>query len=355
MSITATLAGMILLGQTPPETKVYRNENFGLEFSYPASWIYRKERLYEVIEIPLASGGTAEVQVFSTYFRQSAEQWQAVQADVAETLGRTIDRQWQEVILGAPLLLTRMFFVRSGEKMSTQVGLLYSATPEKLNYRLTVAADKAEEAETAWRNALGSLRTVSGDLPGVEDPSRPGPIDNPTRGSEGDVFTDKRLKFPTIKTRRDEKFVEVEAQGSAARLKLPREWSVTADGESYLLQREDGLKGTLKLTLNLGSTDDAKAAVVQGAANTLGEFTKVGVREDWAPKFTDGGAVLNGVVRKGTKGEGEGTQHVVLFASGSRALYFWVAEYRAESFDDLKADMKHLERVFDYLLVEARQ
>src|SRR5690606_2842666 len=153
-----------------------------------------------------------------------------------ETLGRTIDRQWQEVILGVPLLLTRMFFVRSGEKMSTQVGLLYSATPEKLNYRLTVNAEKAEEAEAAWRGALSNLRTLGGSLPGVENPDIVPPTEvDPPSVEEGYVLTPEKPKFPTVKTRRDEKLIDVQAQGADLSLKLPREWNATPTEGGYTL------------------------------------------------------------------------------------------------------------------------
>lgn len=351
MIITATVASMILMGQTPPQPKVYQNERFMLQFQYPQNWTLRKERLYDVMEFPLESGGTAEVQIFPTYYRQTPDQWQAVQADVAETLGRTIDRQWQEVILGVPLLLTRMYFVRGGDKMSTLVGLLYTDTPEKLNYRLTANAEKAEEAEAAWRQTLSSLRTLDGQTPGVENPANvpPDEVDPP----RPNVLTDKTPKFPVIKNRRDEKRVNVSVQGSEVPLKLPREWSVVTDGEVNRVVREDGLKGTATIRFNLGSTEDAKGAVIEGANTTLSEFTTVNVRDDWTTKFTDGGAILNGVMRKGLKGENE--EHVVLFASGARGLYYWVVEYRAASHKDAEDDMKHLKRLFDYLLVDAPQ
>ena len=45
------------------------------------------------------------------------------------------------------------------------VGLLYVAREQKMTFRLTSSIGAADDAEKSWRNALITLRTVSGNLP----------------------------------------------------------------------------------------------------------------------------------------------------------------------------------------------
>lgn len=151
--------------------KVYRDRDLQMEFKVPKSWKVRKERYWTVVQFESAAKRPIRVQFLPTQFRDTAEVWQQLQIDVAKNRRDTVVRQWDEEILGVPLLLTKLVQNSNEGQVAVWSGLIYSRTIDKLNFRVTSHIDDANEAESKWRNALLSIRLLASGSVKPEDPN----------------------------------------------------------------------------------------------------------------------------------------------------------------------------------------
>lgn len=323
MMAAASLIFFTTVGQS---AQTFQDKETGLAFSYPSTWEYRKERLYSVFQIPLAEGRKANVQVLNVSFRQEQAAWQTAQADVAKTMNRTVERQWDEVILGVPLLLTQLSFKEGDASMSSLVGLLYSRSGSKLSFRLTSQAEGYTEAEGLWRNSLNSLRTLSGDLPTTEDPNKP-PTTQPIRQPNEPRVTN--IPTPKVKPPKLPKGVRqepMEVLGQKLQITLPRQWTLVKKESSYVLTRE-GWNGEVLLDFGAGGLLEMRKAVINMSNDKGASFASIAFRSEKGPDLNAAGASIFQIERRGKlKGEGEtaGPEEMHLTTGGHAGLYYWV-------------------------------
>ncbi|HRI43658.1 MAG TPA: hypothetical protein PLL78_01475 [Fimbriimonadaceae bacterium] len=319
------------------QSKMFNSPELDLSFQHPANWkVIPGKKGDTKLEIPLAGGGKATLEIFSVAFREPAERWQEYQLMANQNLKRTVDRQWQEEVLGSPLLMTRIFYTVKAEPMATLVGLMYRSHPKKLNFRLTASSSVYEEAERSWREALQSLRTMSGSMPEAENPDRivdtpivPPKVEKPkpqvTFSAKGP--TPSKLYRGPVK-------VSARAAGKDILLLLPDGWRADPDGDAFILTRK-GFNGVVRMEV-AGTLDSppAQRALLASAAKTLGEFAQVTMRDESRPVTTKAGALLQIVRREGRSMDGG---LVILHASGASGDYYWLLTYRAN-------DPKHFRR-----------
>ncbi|MBX7134903.1 MAG: hypothetical protein K1X67_19730 [Fimbriimonadaceae bacterium] len=323
-----SMIALLLAAASQPQAKTYSNTELDLSFQHPANWkVQTGKKGDSKIEIPLAGGGTATLELFAVSFREPAERWQEYQLMANQNLKRTIDRQWQEEILGSPLLMTRIFYTAKQQPMSTLVGLMYRAHPKKLNFRLTSQSSVYEEAEKTFRDALQSLRTVTGQMPEAENPDRivetpvvvpkvdkPKPVTVLSAKDPGPGRLYKgRVKVPT------------KAAGRDVLLLLPDGWTATPESNKFILSRK-GLNGTVKLEVaGVLDSPSAERALLAESAKALAEFAAVTLRDEPPTVTTKAGARLQSIRREGrTSAE----TLVVVNAAGASGDYYWILEYR---------------------------
>ncbi|MCW5937950.1 MAG: hypothetical protein KIT11_11665 [Fimbriimonadaceae bacterium] len=323
----ALIAAVLLSAQEAPQKQVYSDPKLGLSLEMPADWTMRKERVGTTIEIPLANNGKATAQIYNAVFRQTAEEWQSVQKEVSEAMGRTVENQWQEEFLGVPMLFTRLRYAEEGARVSTLVGLLYSRTPEKFQFRMTAPVEQAPEAEQKWRDALLTLRTISGQLPEGEDPSQPVIAPQPKKNTI--------VLKPADAGKGDGYVGPVRARVGEASdpydIFLPEGWQLASDGTLT----HPSLRGRIMLTARGGTAIEALRALTADASGSLKEYDQVRLRKDAAPKYNRAGAEVATVWRYGTK---DGAPLNVLHAIGFNDLAFWLLTYRSVDDATLKAD-----------------
>jgi hypothetical protein len=333
MVLAPLLLGLALAQD--PETATYTDRSLGLAFQHPKPWTVRKEQFYTVFEWPIGEGRTANAQVFSAVYRQSAETWQAIQAEVNKAMNRTVDRQWQEEILGVPLLLTRISYTEEGKSLVTVVGLVYSATPQKMQYRLTAPAEGADQAIADWSTVMLSLRTTGGNLPSAEDPSKPPPPPpeevKPVTVLKPDGTPVGNLRGPVTAT----------FEGST--VYLPEGWKLEEGGALV----HGSLRGGLTLRVTVGSDADARKALGTASATSLPSFRQVTLRRDRIESANRAGALVSGVLRIGEASGAQAIGHWV----GSCAGKFWSVEYVARERSDADADRRLLDGLLDILYV----
>lgn len=337
--MTLTTLLLVMAVQSVQDKAVYKDNHLGLQFEHPKSWKVRRDRYSAVFEFTVDGGQTATVQLFSAKYKDTADTYQLIQAEINKSMKRTIDRQWQEEFLGVPMLLTKISYVEGGKPMSTLTGLLYTSYEEKMNFRLTVPAEGAEKAEAAWHDVLLTLRTISGELPDPENPDKPAVKPEPPKSST--VLTPKTVNNKTV---RGSVETEFSAGDTKFKLYLPEGWTI-----SGTTLKAPGITGTLELNVAVGLPEEAGKQLVQAAAGTLSEFQSVSIREDPKPLAAKSGAVVGEVVRIGTsKDHPLVIGHIV----GSCEAVYWIVTYRNADVGSYKKDKKELTNLMQLFFAE---
>lgn len=333
------------------QTATFEVARPALSFTHPASWTVEKDRFRTRILLPLADNTTGVAEIFESNFRQDADNWQNTQVSINNAMFREVERQWTEEILGVPLLMTRIAYTENREAKKTLVGLLFTATDQKFHFRLTAPAAVYDQAENAWREAMLTLRTKSGELPMAEYAHRP-PEEAEPKPEEPKPRAERPRRILTMTAkplapgefRKAAEREVAEFEGKPAALYLPRGWDL--EGTSLM---HKGFQGTLTVGAISGSPDDAAAWLAERARTSLPEFAAVDLREEPMPQVVRSGAILLSVQRKGRSSEGELTLLHAVGAFGDRT---WTLEYRAKSQKDAKRDEARLRDLMNLLGVE---
>lgn len=336
--MTCALA-LLAVGQAK-DLRTYKDDSLGLEFSYPKTWDVRKERLFSVIEFKTKAGDPVKIQLIDTAYRSDAKKWQQLQVEINEVSKRQVLKQWEEELLGVPLLLTRVSEVVGGETKVTLIGLLYSRTVEKLNFRVSSSSGAADQAEADWRQALLTLRTISGAIPKPEAPgtSVEFPTAPPQKPKKEDIWAPKSKALPKVAKAPNRQRVE------GWDFYMPEGWKVTGETATH-----DGLKGKIALRAAAGNANQARAGWLRTGGLSLQDFTKVDSRED-QPAYPNGAGF--GVLVGRRWGSSANGPLIAVYAIGWNDDKFWTLDYRATSKADYEADKALVQDLIDHMSVE---
>ncbi|MCH7902976.1 MAG: hypothetical protein IH944_00240 [Armatimonadetes bacterium] len=348
MTLVATLIGIASLAGMQ-ETVEYRDKDLDIILRHPKEWRVDRKRLFTQFRIPLSDGTTGIVELYAVEFRQSASDWQAMQKKVQEDIGRIVERQWQEEILGVPLLLTRIRSSTPNGDQITIAGLLYSATAKKMNFRVIAPVESADEADQAWRSLLLTLRTISGKLPLPEDPTKPLPSEG--SGSDTTVSTYSATTGPPKVPVRGEQVLTVDALETKITLWLPRDWSVGQDGDRRWIEI-DGLKGKIELEFQAGGRAQALTRVRRATINDLKRFKIVRLRDEPKGAYKPSGAYVVSSLRIGETDSGELCLWTIVGA-GSTVIY--KLRYESTSLADYKDDRKVIEKLIRVMYADVEK
>lgn len=360
--LTATVA-WLLAG--PPAQKIFIDQASGFQFIHPAAWKVKQTKLKTVFEIPVGKDTKAgRMEVLSTAFHEPSENWNTYQREAVDIGKRRMDRQWQEEILGVPLLLTQSTGAAKAGEETSLTGLLYSMTDQKMFFRLTSSAALFPEVEKQWREAILSLRTTNGELPKPENPDRPkpvktkgkkpdpgktisAPVDNkPPKPTKIDVI--KPLWESNLKGARPDVIIETAAGGASVILGLPSGWEAKAEGEKFLLSHPK-VKGKIVLeVLALLDSPDPMGKLEAAANGDIANFDKVTKRVDSKPVRSQGGLKLTSIVRMGLIGQ---DQAFATYAIGETQNYYWLGTYYAKGDAVNKAEATEMDRLWQRLVV----
>jgi len=349
----APVLGLVLaLGSA--QGKTYRNEEVGLAFTYPEDWTVQENKRLGETRLTMGQAGAATasyVLIYASATRDSIEQWQLIQETVAKQLRLTMEKQWQEELLGVPLLLSRTRMVQGAEPTTMLTGLLYTRTSRKFHFRLVAPSHAFDAAERKWRDVLLTLQTISGELPKAEDPTVAKPEDPTKRPAPEKPPTITRLtsEKPAIKPRRAEKALPVTAAGRTVMLYYPEGWEVTSS-EGKLRATTAGLRGVVELEV-LSTLDGPKAerALLRASGESLAAFRSVTSRHDHA-LLNRAGAQCAYVVRIGVSNTG--AKYVTLEATGASGDFYWLLRYRADPGENFDSDRARILDVISRMSVE---
>ena len=327
-ALTLVLAGHSGLAQGPTDKDYFTVLGTGFAFVRPASWKVQNLKREQRVTIPTpAAHGPAIMHFYTVDWRYSTSDWQDTQVQVASELKRSVDRRWEEEILGIPLVLTKTSGVDAkGVPDVVLTGMFYSASKNKMLFRLTCPAEDFDVANKAWHDAFQTLRTTDGSKPSADDPSKKltpdelapkpsGPLPVTQLGGAGQMK--KPVKGAVI--------VPGKAGGKNALIHLPSGWSAVAQKDGGWLVTGKTLTG--QLTMSLASTldsDPVSTALLKLSGASLSDFTQVKDRTDIDDQPNKAGGHVSAVFRSGTTAHGQLTSFEAAVTTGDLyVLFHW--------------------------------
>lgn len=366
MKLLALLLALLHLpGQTQdpqqpadPNTLQYQNLTLGMKFSYPKAWELTTNKKEETrILIPLENtSDRAVVEVYSVSFRSEPEIWQLSEAAFAKTMKRKVERQWEEEILGVPLLLTKVDFADKGSQKVSETGLVYSLGFHKLMYRITATPDLFDKADYEWRKVLQSLRTWTGEMPQKEDGSKIERKDPIPSGAKTDEVPHPTIPHeinakPAVKPVKSPPAATLET-GDSKKVVLcaPTSWKAETNKDGSVTLHSSGVSGPITVTVfPVAGSDPAPIALLKASASSLDSFAKVTSRDESLPRNNLAGASVAAIWRSGAASKGD------LFtceASCQSGDFYFLLTYRTDNAAHWKEDRHEIAELLDHMSLE---
>lgn len=319
----------LALSPAAQQTRTYANYEFGLSFEYPASWQMASKKGDVKMTIPLQGGMAATLEIYSVIFNADTEIWRNVQKNIVLQMKRQLLEQQEEQILGVPLLTTRSRYDEKGLPTVTLSGLIYSATPRKMLFRLTAPESVFPEAETQWRTVLQSLRTTTGKALATEDPNRKiDPKEFKTAPAKPVPVTRiEGAKKKEGEIHKGEVAVPLKVANRAVVLRLPEGWQGEVSGDAEVSVKHGDLEEPILVRLYYALDSEPPARTLfRASSKSLDLFTEVKKREELAPTKNRAGATVQSVWRWGKSATGDLS---TCEAAGLLGDFYWLFAYKA--------------------------
>lgn len=293
--------------QDKPDVALFQDTQLGMTFQYPKSWKIEQRKHDWRLAIPMANEAEATLEIFRAGWVGSIEEWELTQRNMNATLRSETLRQWQEMILGVPFLLTKSRPISQEDAKLVLQGLIYSKGQNKMLFRLTAPEALFDDAEFVVRKALESIRTLDGKLPQAEDPAAvPLP---PERGAKNKPpAPPKVIELGATGGREVEKAPEKHAAKVAGRdvaFHFPSGWKLEALESGELRLTSENAPGFV--SVRLASTLDSISpprALLRASIESLKEFVDSSLREETVPKANKAGQRAARVWRTGKGASG---------------------------------------------------
>jgi hypothetical protein len=349
---------------TPPQPEAdsatYQNLLLGLKFNYPKVWELTPNKKGEArILIPIENtSDRAVVEVFPVNFRSEPNIWQLTQVGSNKAMKRKVERQWEEEILGVPLLLTKVNYSDKGSQKTSETGLIYSFGFNKMMYRVTASPEEFDKADYAWRNVLQSLRMLDDSLPKIEDPSvkieRKDPKATPPL-KPGDDIPHPNIIHP-LHAPAKVKLVKAPVAGKLTigtanlEIHLPADWKLQSDKDGVYTLTNAGLSGPATLKVySVAAFVPPAIAIATASGESLKDFTKVTSREEQLPKANRAGAAISAIWRAGTGAKGQ------IFSAEATAQtgdFYLLLTFRSTNESRWSSDRRLIESLLEQASVE---
>jgi hypothetical protein len=307
--VTAFIAAAVLFTPSKQATQVYTDVQLGLSFTRPSTWTVDKPAKKPKkgddsahFHIPLSdSSETAELIIFRTQFSGSAETWQQIQLDVNKNLKREVERQWQQDVLGVPLLLTRIHYTEDGVSRTTLTGLLYNDNANKLQFRLTGPSPDFDKAQYEFTQTLQTLRTTDNTLPKEQVPGQTAKPEQ-VRGLKSAIFKEKTPLKPEVPPIS----VPLVVSTKNVLLRIPTGWTAEGINGTSLTLHSSAFpsSASVRLATTLDS-DPPATAFIKISEEELNEYGTVELREDTSLNPNLAGAQILACWRKGSNTKGK--------------------------------------------------
>jgi hypothetical protein len=347
----ALLAALLLL-PAQQETSVFTEPYAGLQFTHPATWkVTKKEKDRTFLAIPVqGSTESAELVVIRDTFHADKDLFQTIQLRINEQLKREVVRQWEQEILGVPMLFTRINYTQDGIAKSTLTGLLNTRTPLKMLLRLTARQADYDNVAYELNQALETLRTVDGKPALPDDPSikLEAPPKKPTPPPLPPKLIDDGSKTPNVV--KPTQSQEITVSTRKVNLLYPEGWTVVeTSGTKVVLKHPDLLAPVVLEIFSTLDSDSPQKAVFKASSKTLNEYLQVSSREDKAGAPNKAGAGITSVWRTGKTQEGEMATYE---GAGLVSPFYFLLTYKQTDMAAYRNERKLIDSLVDLLTIE---
>lgn len=279
------LSTSLICASVAQETATFTSAELGLAFDHPSNWIVVKKKNSTLITIPVEGHPeAARLEIFGVAWKDEIPKWELIEQTNNKQLKREIVKQWQEEILGVPLLLTKVAYEADGSRRTSISGLMFSAATSKLKFLLTAQEDAFEGAEYAFRQAMQTLRTTEGKMPVREDPTTPAKPEE--YGKVRPAKPPKVTKIGIEKSaeaapKKGELSLALTVASKPAVLRYGAGWTAETQTDGSILFRHPALAEAVKVaTFSTLDSDRPEVALQKAAGTALSEFAKVDRREE---------------------------------------------------------------------------
>jgi hypothetical protein len=303
--------------QTPadPNLTQYQNLRVLMKFTHPKTWVVTTNKKGESrFLVPIeGTSDKAVIEIMPVLFSSEKDVWQLSQVGINKTMKREVERQWEEEILGVPILLTKVNYNDKGTLRTSVTGLVYSLGFNKMMYRIVASPSEFDKVDYAWRQVLLSLRTMYGEMPKVEDGSKPSVPDPnaPARGFPPDEILHPQIphevnKPVATKPVKAPLATTVEVGGQKLAIHAPTDWKIEMGKDGAFVLRNPAIGSVINGTLfaNVGS-DPPPIALFKMSAADLNDFAKVTQRTESLPKPNKAGTPVAQIWRTGKSASGD--------------------------------------------------
>ncbi len=377
MATTLALTLVLLAGtQTPnpppAETTTFTDAALGLSFAHPTTWTTvatpvpppapkGKGNRFKLpggkkdpkpsgppegmvtFAIPGPAGSApAELTIVRASFSDAPEKWQQIQADANRNLKRDVEQQWQQEILGVPLLLTRIGYVQEGTPTTAVTGLLYNAAPYKLLFRLTGPTTGFDSAQYQFTQAMETLRTTTDTLPTTQEPGKP---IAPPPAAPGPDAKHPLLTKTKAAPQQAPLALPVTVGGRKMLLRVPEGWTLAAEGADGASLHHAGIREAVSVKLYASATSPRPTEALSAASNkTLEEFKTVELREDTPGTPNRAGNPVLAIWRRGATAKGP---YAALDAVAVAGDYYLLFAFKPMPGDSLKEERRVVQTMLD--------
>ncbi|HEY0867478.1 MAG TPA: hypothetical protein VGE01_08870 [Fimbriimonas sp.] len=304
----ALLAFLVAASQ---DTAVFKDDQLRLAFTHPGTWtVSKRQKDMTTYSLPIENTtDRATLEIARASFRSEPEVWQKVQEHANKQLQREVVRQWQQEILGVPMLLTLIRYSEKGVSMNTLTGLLYTRTPLKMLFRLTGPESDFEKVEFEFQNTIQTLRSFEEGGLEPEDPSKPA-VTAPKVVEKIDIRPPKKVTFESTASKPQvivgPVVVDLTVSTRKMQARLPKGWTFEEVKENGFLARHPDLAAPVAVDVySVLDSDPPKNALFKKSSASLGDFKVVAKRQDVIDKPTNGQMTANAVWRTGETAAGK--------------------------------------------------
>jgi hypothetical protein len=334
------LSGLLIL--QPAATKTYQSKPHNLQLDIPAAWKVQPTRNGTNL-IVSGTKSPARVELYVTNYQGTSDDWQNLRKQVNSDMNRKIDRQWEEILLGVPLLMIRVNYndPKEGGDISMLDGLLFANTSRKFQFRLFAKPDEIAGVEEQWRNSMTTLRTMEGNLPEKEDGLSNAPASEPIARPGESIRLQPRKNS-------DVKLGPVSAaftvSGRSGEMRLPQGWNVAGEAERRTLSHKD-FPGEIKVLISsILDSPVPSAAILDEARRGADRFKTVASRENFGPIVNKAKTPYWLTVRKGRT---ETEDLVQMISVVDIKDFYWTLTFESTDLKSSKATRKKFEALLN--------
>ncbi|MFM9874596.1 MAG: hypothetical protein ACKVQS_14165 [Fimbriimonadaceae bacterium] len=340
MMIVPILCAAVAFQDAP--VKVYSNATTDIKLKYPSNWNLKKEKYADELRFKV-DGKEVYVELMGIEMNFPSQHWQDVTREINTNNDRAVLRQWEEELLGVPLLLTKVRDIGKAEVEIAITGLVLSNRSQKMLFRLHSPESVASSAEEQWNKVLLTADTISGKLPSETIATQSGgdggtatvaTTPGKVQVIEPKTGGPKAIKRGSVRTMLDE--------NRGTFLYVSEGWTLNDDVIS---------NGAMRLQFGTGIGDErvARGAWLKECGAALGRLTKVGNRVEPELKFRESGFYGTFLERRGTTADGEEVQWV---AYGSQSGYYFTLSWSGTALE-FKSSKDARDELFEHLAIAA--